>query len=267
MSSVFIGIIGALLPYFSFLLYGIDVDFSLLLSAYLLTFTVYSVDKLSNIKEDSINLTKRADFIGRHKRIITYATAFSYATALTLSFLKNLLTIFVILFPICMGLVYSIKISNFRLKDILAVKNITIAISWAVMGTFLPISVSSKSFMLIALVFYFIFIKCVVNTVIFDIRDIKGDRISGVKTIPVFLGRNKTKILLLALNSTLIPWLIFSYFEGFFHKYIFVLIFAIFYGYLYILHFCREDIKIGKSLDLLVDGEWIPTVILALILA
>jgi hypothetical protein len=90
---------------------------------------------------------------------------------------------------------------------------------------------------------------------------------NNVRTIPVILGLQKTKNLLLTLNSALIPWLIFSYFLGFFHRYIFVLIFAIVYGYGHILYFCRGDIKIGKSLDLLVDGEWIPIVILALILA
>ncbi len=109
------------------------------------------------------------------------------------------------------------------------------------------------------------FIKSYINSIIFDVRDIEGDKMNNVRTIPVILGLQKTKNLLLTLNSTLIPWLIFSYFQGFFHRYLQVLIFSIFYGYWYILHFCKEGIKIGKSLDLLVDGEWIPIAILALI--
>jgi 4-hydroxybenzoate polyprenyltransferase len=87
---------------------------------------------------------------------------------------------------------------------------------------------------------------------------------NGIRTLPVFLGRNKTKNLLLFLNTILIFWLIFSYSQGFFHQYLFVLIFAILYGFWYILHFCREGLKIGKSLDLLVDGEFIIIAILAL---
>lgn len=96
-------------------------------------------------------------------------------------------------------------------------------------------------------------------------RDIEGDRSSGVETIPVAFGMVKTKIFLLLLNSTLLLWLAFSYWEGYFQRYFYVLIFFIIYGYIYILIFCRENIKIGKSMDLLVDGEWIPTVIFALI--
>ncbi len=256
-----IAIIGALIPYFSFLLYNIKIDFSLLLSSFFLTFTVYSLDKLSNIKEDSISLPDRALFINRHKKIITCISAVSYITAIYLSFLKGQLALFVVLFPLFMGFVYSIKIFNFRLKDIFAVKNITIASSWAVTGTFFPLVVLTKSFILIILVFYFIFIKCFINTVLFDIRDIEGDSLNGVRTIPVFLGINKTKTILLILNSSLIPWLIFS--QDFFHRYLFVLIYTIFYGYLYIFYFCRGGNKIGGSLDLIVDGEWIPIAIFA----
>lgn len=166
-----------------------------------------------------------------------------------------------------MGAFYSIKISNFRLKDIVGIKNITIALSWAVIGTFLPLAVSFHSFILISLIFYFFFIRVFIGSIVFDVRDIEGDRISGVRTIPVAFGEHKTKIFLLILNSTLIPWLAFSYLAGFFHKYTVVLIFAIAYGYWHIMYFCKEGTKIGKSLDLLVDGEWIPIVIFALIMS
>jgi 4-hydroxybenzoate polyprenyltransferase len=145
----------------------------------------------------------------------------------------------------------------FRLKDVFAVKNFAIALSWAITGSFLPLAISPRSFIQIALVFYFLFLRCIVNTTTFDIRDIEGDRISGVRSIPVAFGVEKTRKILLLLNSTLIPWLAYSYFLGLFHTYLLVLIFAIAYGYWYILHFCRDGIKIGKSLDLLVDGEWI----------
>jgi 4-hydroxybenzoate polyprenyltransferase len=86
---------------------------------------------------------------------------------------------------------------------------------------------------------------------------------NGIKTLPNLLGRNKIKNLLLFMNTIFIFWLIFSYFLGFFHRYLFVLIFTIAYGYWYILHFCKEGKKIGKSLDLLVDGEFIGIAIAA----
>ncbi len=262
-TSILIAIIGFLLPYFSFLLYEVKVNFNLLLASFLLMFAIYNLNKLTDIKEDSVNVPDRAGFIEKNKRFVFRATIISYIAAFSLSFLQNPLSIFIILFPFCMGIIYSIKISNFRLKDITGIKNIVVALSWTVIGTFLPLAVSFRDFVVILSIFYFFFIKCFINTVVFDVRDIEGDRISGVRTIPVVFGRHKTKNLLLILNSTLIPWLVYSYLSGFFHQYLFVLMFAIAYGYWYILHFCKEGLKIGKSLDLLVDGEFIPIAMLA----
>ncbi|MCZ7384047.1 MAG: UbiA family prenyltransferase [Candidatus Methanoperedens sp.] len=209
-------------------------------------------------------MKERAGFIERHKKILTYVTIASYIIAIYLSF-SNSLALFAVLFPQIIGIIYSIKISDFRLKDITGVKNIVVALSWAVVGTFLPLGNTRRNWVQILLIFYLFFTKLFINTVLFDVRDIEGDSANGVITIPVLLGIEKTRTLLLILNSTLIFWLVFSYLQGFFQKYLLIIIFAIFYGYWYILHFCREGIKIGKSLDLLVDGEWIPIAILALI--
>lgn len=264
-SSIFIAFNCLTLVYFSFLLYGISEDFNLLLSSFFITFTVYAFDKVSNIKEDSINLPERAGFIYKHRRIITGTIAASYITAFFLSILKSPYAVLVVHFPLFIGLIYSIKILNIRLKDITGLKNIVVALSWAVVGTFFPVAVSSGNFYQILGIFYYIFIKYIINTILFDVRDIDGDRTNGVTTIPVFIGLKKTKNILLLLNSTLIPFIILSYSKGFFQGYISVLIFAIFYGYWYIFYFCSGSRKIGKSIDLLVDGEWILIVFIALI--
>jgi 4-hydroxybenzoate polyprenyltransferase len=121
-----------------------------------------------------------------------------------------------------------------------------------------------KKEVLIILIFYLFFTKSLINSILFDIRDIEGDRKSNIRTIPIFLGKDKTKKLLLILNSTFIPWLIIANHAGFFHGYFLVLLFLIFYGYWYVLHFSGGINKIGKSMDLFVDGEFIIIAIFAL---
>jgi len=264
-SSLFIAINCLFLVYFSFLLYGIDEDINLLLSSFFITYTIYGLDKLSNIKEDSISLPERAGFIYRYRMIITATIAASYFFAFYLSILKNCYSLLIVHFPLLIGIIYSIKILKIRLKDITGIKNVVVALSWAVLGTFFPVTVHFKDFNEIIYIFYFIFMKFFINTTLFDVRDIKGDSMNGVITIPVFLGLKRTKKLLFTLNSTLIPWIVLSYLQGFFHAYLFVLTFTIIYGYWYILHFCAEGLEIGKSLDLLVDGEWVTVIIVTLI--
>jgi len=260
-SSIFIALTGFSLPFFSFLLYDTSVDFELLLASFFITFSVYNLNKLSDTKEDSINMLDRTEFIGKYRHYLIFAMIVSSIAAIYLSFLHTFSAIVIILFPFFIGFIYSIKIANFRLKDIICIKSISVALSWAVIGTFIPLTIHTSDFIIISLIFIFVFIKLFINTVLFDVRDINSDRVSGIRTIPVFLGVNKTKHLLLFMNSTLILWIIISF--KFFYRYLFVLILTIVYGYWYILHFCKEEKKIGKSLDLLVDGEFIGIAILA----
>ncbi|NYT00211.1 MAG: UbiA family prenyltransferase [Methanocellales archaeon] len=232
-------------------------NFQLLIASFLIIFAIYNINKLTDLEEDSVNVPERAGFIEKNKHFVAGTTIVSFIAALYLSFLQKPLSVFVILFPFFMGIIYSIKISSFRLKDITGIKNIVVALSWAVLGAFIPLTVSFRGYILMILIFYFFFIKCFINTVVFDVRDIEGDKMSGVRTIPVFFGRRNSKNLLLGLNSTLLIWLALSYAMGFFRQYVLVLIFCIFYGYWYILYFCKEGLKVGNSFDLFVDGEWI----------
>ncbi len=97
----------------------------------------------------------RAEFTKKNKYYLVSAVIASFCVALYLSFLENPFASFIILFPFCIGLFYSIKISNFRLKDVTGIKSITVALAWAVTGTFLPTAVQSYGFMQISLIFYF----------------------------------------------------------------------------------------------------------------
>lgn len=154
-SSIFIAIVGFLLPFFSFKLYGTHVNFGLLLASFFLTFTVYNLNKITDAKEDSINLPDRSNFIGKNRRYIIIAVIASLVVALLLSFLENPSAIYIILFPFCIGFVYSIKIRRFRLKDLTGIKSTAVALSWAVIGTFLPLADHSRDYIQIILVFYF----------------------------------------------------------------------------------------------------------------
>ncbi len=268
-TSLFLAINGSFKVLFSGLLFGrIDLKPSIL--TFLITFSIYGLNKLTDINEDSLNNPDRAKTIKKIEPIFKYLVALSFILSFILGFFVNIPTLLVLFFPLFLGTLYSVKLSKNlpRLKDITGVKNITIGLSWAVNSTFLPvISILEKNSILTLSIFYLFFIKSFINSVIFDVRDIEGDRKNGIITVPVFLGMENTRKLLLILNSTLILWLLFfSNFLGFFQRYLFILIFIIFYGYWYILHFCRDKNKIGNSLNLLVDGEFILIGILVFII-
>jgi 4-hydroxybenzoate polyprenyltransferase len=125
----------------------------------------------------------------------------------------------------------------------------------------LPLFVHVSNLLVIVLVAYFVFLKAFINTVLLDVRDIEGDRKAGTRTIPIYLGRQKTRNFLLLLNSTLIVWIGYSFFEGLFYPYHIVLVVSLLYAYWYILRFTRANGDTNKYEDFLVDGE---TILLAL---
>ena len=268
-TSVFLAASGVFKLCLSFLLYGVAPQWNLLAATFLLVFSVYGINKLTDIKEDEVNNPERVGYVKRVAKALKYAVVLSLVLAVLLSALTSPLAVLVVLFPIVAGALYSIRLipGYPRLKDITGVKNLIIAVTWANGTAFLPYLVASGvALQKVALIYYFFFMKSMINTILFDVRDIEGDRINGIQTIPVKLGLEKSRALLLLLNSTFIPWIVAAHSLGYFGKYMSVLAFAILNGYAYILYFARRNYRPGKVLDVWVDGEWFYTLSLAMVI-
>ena len=264
LSSILIGAVMVAILYFSFLLQGIISSALLLLATFFLAISVYSLNKVTDLEEDLVNLPDRARFVKRNRDYLLFASLESINIAVILVFFTNPSAILIILFPFYVGVLYSIGVRRLRLKNVLLLKNIMAAGTCTIAAVLLPVAVHAAIPFIVLMVAYFIFLKLFINSVLFDVRDIEGDMKAGVRTIPVSLGRKKTRNLLLILNSTLIVWVGFSLSQGLFYPYHFVLILSVLYGYWYILRFTRASAKMSRLFDLFVDGEWIILALYAL---
>lgn len=88
-----------------------------------------------------------------------------------------------------------------RLKDYGTIKISTLTILWVVITVILPVInkpvPTSLLFFLCFLRLLFLWILCL----LFDIRDIAVDKKSGIKTLPVLMGGNKSRSVCYLLNS------------------------------------------------------------------
>ena len=136
-NSIFLALNGALVFVFASLLYGTEISLSLLLASFLITFAVYSLNIVTDSKEDSINRTQTHP---KKAKCYLVLSILSMITSLTIGIMDNLSAFFVLTIPLIIGLVYSIRISKSfpRLKEIVGVKSIVVALSWGVTGAFLP---------------------------------------------------------------------------------------------------------------------------------
>jgi 4-hydroxybenzoate polyprenyltransferase and related prenyltransferases len=264
-SSIFIALNGCLKTFFSFSLYGATVSFQLILATFLVIYSVYGLNKITDTEEDQLNAPERSDLISSHQKLFTYSSVAAYILALIIGILHGWQVLLVLLFPLLAGVIYSIQVHPRipRLKDIFAVKSLIVALSWTVGNTFLPLVSYNSNSLVMSLIFYFFFIKSFINTVLFDLMDVEGDKLTGAMTIPVVIGASRTIKLLLVLNTTLIVLIYWAVTSGLFSVLIIPMIFCIIYGYAYILYF--SGTKNRFRMDIMVDGEWILVVSISLL--
>ncbi len=258
-NSIFLGLNGALVFVFASFLYETEISYSLLLASFLITFSVYTLNMATDSKEDAINRSH----VPKTARYYLFASVASMVASIAIGVMNGAYALLVLLTPLIIGSIYSVKISKSipRLKEIVGVKSIVVALSWGITGAFLPATMYSIALDKAVLVFVYVFAQILVNTIVFDSLDVKGDRASGIKTVPLALGLKKTRILLLAINASLGVWLIFCLFSGAFLEYMITLAFGVAYETAIIWYFFKAT-RPRLHAELMVDGEWVPLVFL-----
>lgn len=255
-SSLFIGGTGFFKTYISYLLLAMKPNLLICLAVFLVSFSVYTLDKIADLDKDVASMPTRARFLEGKKDLAIAYSALAYLLSIIIVFLGRPISSSLLLVPMAANIVYGTRLIPGvpRLKDIPVMKNAIVALSWAIVTVLIPVTYQSlpslgPTHSLVFVVIYFMFIKTFIDTVLYDIRDEAGDRINNVRTIPVIIGLENTTKVLLILNSTLLlglPW-----FEGLTRLLVLSLVI---YGYAYILYF-RER-RDPLFLDLCVEGEW-----------
>jgi 4-hydroxybenzoate polyprenyltransferase len=105
-------------------------------------------------------------------------------------------------------------------------------------------------FLPVAAVAYLMLIKDFINSTLCDLKDVRGDKENGVRTIPVILGPKNTKRILFALNSTLLPLLFLAKAKT-------LLMMALLISIEYLFIFAFGESSRPTILEFFVDGEWL----------
>jgi len=165
---------------------------------------IYSMNRITDGAEDAINLPDRVRFPHRIRIILLVASLVFYVFFLMIVLQKNILSFAIGLVPLVIAFLYSVL----RLKRIFVLKNILIAAAWGASILIVPAYYENWT-VICGMIFLFFFLMLFINTIIFDIKDIRGDSVCGIQTLPVLLGKPETKyigyILLAAAFILLLP--------------------------------------------------------------
>jgi 4-hydroxybenzoate polyprenyltransferase len=130
---------------------------------------------------------------------------------------------------------------------------------WAYAASFFLIAYNSLGFQIIYVyIFVLIFSKIFINVVFFDIKDLKTDKIEGLKTIPLFIGKVNTLKLLNIINIISLVFIILAIYIGIFPTY--MISFTVFFLFtFYYLNKSKnaDDKKLLKYSYFLADAEFI----------
>jgi hypothetical protein len=151
----------------------------------LLTFAVYAADHAGGSKEDLMNNPGRA-WLANYP--VKKLAALAYCAALLITIWWDASKLPCVLVVGLAGAAYTARIGGIRPKDIPGVKTFIVASSTAICRAGL---VGGEWWLYIL-----VFLMMVIDTVLCDMRDIKGDAAEGVRTIPVMLGREPTLAIL-----------------------------------------------------------------------
>jgi len=132
-SSIFIGIVGFCVTYIVYAFLGIPPEFEMCFAVFLMVFSIYSLDKLSDSKEDLTNMPERAEFLKRKSRFIYSCSIVAYFLAGLLILIVKPIGLPIIFLPIASNAVYGSKpLPGIpRLKEVPFMKNILVAFIWA----------------------------------------------------------------------------------------------------------------------------------------
>jgi len=185
-SSIWIALSASLGPAIICKIYNLPYDPTASVLVFLVTWAVYAIDKVSGSREDLLNDPDRAMLA---KYPIKRLAAFAYVAAIVLVTVWRPIAIYAVLAPGIAGALYTAQICGYRPKDIPLVKNLIVAAATAFCYGWL----TGSGYMLI-------FLLMMAGTIFSDLRDICGDSMNGVQTLPVLLGSSRTLAVLAAID-------------------------------------------------------------------
>ncbi len=266
-SFMYIGIGAASFSYASSILLGINPSIKFCAIATLFLLSMYVLNYFANKEAAALSEPSRAKLYEQHQGIFMVLGIAAAVLSSVLAFTINMDVFFCIFFASLFGIAYRVSIvpkrftSIFRYRSLAQIpgsKEMFISVAWAVstgLITFLGSAESSLSSLPVVLAFTFSMVFT--RTVLLDVRDVQGDRIIGKETIPIAIGKNNTKVILVVMLTSLTILLIISPMNGWTSGFSYYLLPCVAYacGYLYLYH--KRLIPSGFACESITDFNFI----------
>jgi 4-hydroxybenzoate polyprenyltransferase len=235
----------------------------LLVMAYLFSFGAYMLNRASDVGEDSISNPGRTTYLSGRKKYLPAIVAGSFVLGYALAAMRNAVFFTALLLPLLLALAYSVGSTRLarltgakRLKDALLVKNVAISFGWALIPVLVGLYFFAVPLLLYAMG-VIIFLRLLVNTILFDVRDVEGDKMFGVRTVPTVYGQGKAYTLMTVFDLLSALGVVLLVFSGALPLYALSLLVFNAYSFFYRALARRPGINLNFVCDVIADGEYL----------
>ncbi|MCR4290749.1 MAG: 4-hydroxy-3-methylbut-2-enyl diphosphate reductase [Candidatus Scalindua sp.] len=266
-SFMYIGIGAASFSYASSVLLGINPRIKFCAIATLFLFSMYVLNYFTNKEAAALSEPSRAKLYERHQGVFMVLGIVAAILSSVLAFTINIDAFFCIFFASLFGIAYRVSIVPKKFTSIVRYRSLAqipgskemfISIAWAVSTGLIPfLGAPESSLSSLPVVLAFTFSMVFMRTVLLDVRDVQGDRIIGKETIPIAIGKNNTKAILVVMSILLTILLIISPINGWTSGFSYYLLPCAAYacGYLYLYH--KRLIPSGLACESITDFNFI----------
>lgn len=210
-SCTYVGLGAASLNYACAVLLGIQPRLSFCLIGALFIFSMQVLNHFANKESVALNEPARAKFYEAKQTLFVGLGITGAVASFIIGFLLSKSIFFCVFLASLFGIFYRLEIIPKSLSSIIRYrsleqipgsKEIFYSIAWAVSTALIPFLGTRKDFVpSLAIALAFAFSLAFIRAVVLDIRDIQGDRILGKETIPIAIGKERTKIILIIITA------------------------------------------------------------------
>jgi 4-hydroxybenzoate polyprenyltransferase len=206
---------------------------------------------------------ERTGYLLGRRRYLPAIAAACFAAGYLMAAFRNLPFFAALLVPLLLSIIYSagskklIPLMGVKaLKEKLLTKNITIAFGWSLIPMLVGLyylQVPQELYLFAG----FIFLRLMVNTIFFDVRDLEGDSAAGIRTLPTVYGK-KTSFKFIAFMDLLsAAYIAATALLGLLPTYSIVAIAFPIYSTAYRWLAQRPNANMNRLCDLVADGEYL----------
>jgi len=172
--------------------------------AFLYILSMYLWNSLTSIDLTQHLGMSRYRFYNAHKRGLFVLVIFSVCFLLGISYVRSIELFYLMLIPTIAGTVYHFTIvpkslrryfTYSNLQDIPTSRDLFVALAWSVLITLIPHAILPRFALTptTLLFFFWTFYLAYMRSLIFDLKDIEGDRIMGRETLVTVIGEIRVR--------------------------------------------------------------------------